>query len=379
MDKTLFNLHDLILLLSAFESLAIVAFLALNKSTKTIASFLLIGFFTIRASLSLHELILWGSTFRYWVLDLSPNIFFIFNVSYLLDAPLLYLYSQASLNKDFKLQRQHLLHLIPAVLFVGFLSLTFYSLPLASKTELIKNYTFADFNFVTAEFVAKSIRLGYMLWLVVLLKRYFAQQQPSFVMPVWVLPLIQVYAGIVAWEWLLGCIKVYHSIWGLDYYDVVEIIGLTDYYLIFALTNVAIYLMVTHMAKTEAQKRRQQSQKEPINMDYVGKLEQAMEQDKLFLNPNLSFERLAEKLDIPVKDLSATINRHYQVNFYEYINHYRIQEAKRLLEDPKQSHRSITDIFYDAGFNSKSVYNTLFKKKFNMTPSQFRKKSAASG
>lgn len=379
MDKTLFNLHDLVLLLSAFESLAIVAFLALNKSAKTIASFLLIGFFAIRASLSLHELILWGSTFRYWVLDLSPNIFFIFNTSYLLDAPLLYLYSRACLNKDFKLYWPHLLHVIPAVLFIGFLTITFYSLPLETKTELIKNYTFADFNFVTAELVAKSVRLGYMLWLAVLIKQYFAQQQPSFVMPVWVSPLIQVYAGIVAWEWWLGCIKVYHSIWGLDYYDVVEIIGLTDYYLIFALTNVAIYLMVTHMAKTEAQKRRQQSQKEPINMDYVDKLEQAMEQDKLFLNPNLSFERLAEKLDIPVKDLSTTINRHYQVNFYEYINHYRIQEAKRMLEDPKQSHRSITDIFYDAGFNSKSVYNTLFKKKFNMTPSQFRKKSGVIG
>ena len=84
-------------------------------------------------------------------------------------------------------------------------------------------------------------------------------------------------------------------------------------------------------------------------------------------------ERLAEKLDIPVKELSNTINRYYEVNFYEFINNYRILEAKRLLEDPEQFDKSITDVFYDAGFNSKSVYNTLFKKRFNKTPSQYRK------
>jgi AraC-like DNA-binding protein len=109
-------------------------------------------------------------------------------------------------------------------------------------------------------------------------------------------------------------------------------------------------------------------------MDIVHKVEQAMRQDKLYLNPSISFERLAEQLDIPVKDLSNAINRHFQINFYEYINRYRIQEAEQQLLEPANQNKTITDIFYAAGFNSKSVYNTLFKKKYGVTPSAYRKK-----
>ena len=72
--------------------------------------------------------------------------------------------------------------------------------------------------------------------------------------------------------------------------------------------------------------------------------------------------------------MGANIYRHFNVNFYEYINGYRIDEAKQQLEDPLNNSKNITDIFYDAGFNSKSVYNTLFKKNYHMTPSQYRKR-----
>jgi AraC-like DNA-binding protein len=112
---------------------------------------------------------------------------------------------------------------------------------------------------------------------------------------------------------------------------------------------------------------------ETVNMSIVTTLEEAMNNQKLYLNPNLSFERLAEKMQVPSKDLSNVINRHFNVNFYEYINGYRIEEAKQQLEDPLNNSKNITDIFYDAGFNSKSVYNTLFKKNYHMTPSQYRK------
>ncbi|MCU4674098.1 helix-turn-helix transcriptional regulator [Catenovulum sp. 2E275] len=372
MDKTLFNLHDLILLLTAFESLAIVVFLFVTKKTKNLAICLLIAFFAVRASISFHELVLWGSTFRYWVLDLSPNLFLIFNFSYWLDAPLIYLYVCAVLNPNFKLKVYHLAHAILAAVFIGYLIADFYLLPVAVKDQLIRTYSFADLDFVTVDFIAKLVRLIYLAAAIRLIQIHFKQNEQGS-SPPWLLQVIIAYTAILGWELVLSAMKVYHSIWGLSHYDLVEIIGLSDYYMLFALTNVVVFLAVNHFSMTDQQKRKIAAVKEPVNMEYVTRLETAMEQDKLYLNPNLSFERMAEKVDIPVKDLSATINRHYQINFYEFINNYRINEAKRLLEDPAQNHRSITDIFYDAGFNSKSVYNTLFKKKFNMTPSQFRK------
>ena len=178
--------------------------------------------------------------------------------------------------------------------------------------------------------------------------------------------------GILIWEMLLSVLKVYHSLYVLPNYDIVEYVGLASYYMQFGLINTVLFMAASHFLSAGTIKPKP-AEKEPVNMAIVEKLEATMKAEQPYLNQNLSFERLAEKLDIPVKELSNTINRYYEVNFYEFINNYRIQEAKRLLEDPAQFDKSITDVFYDAGFNSKSVYNTLFKKRFNKTPSQYRK------
>jgi AraC-like DNA-binding protein len=59
------------------------------------------------------------------------------------------------------------------------------------------------------------------------------------------------------------------------------------------------------------------------------------------------------------------------MNFYEFINNYRIKEAKEILKTDKE--QTISDVFLAVGFNSKSVFNTFFKKNTGMTPSEFRK------
>ena len=67
------------------------------------------------------------------------------------------------------------------------------------------------------------------------------------------------------------------------------------------------------------------------------------------------------------------INRHFGVNFYEFINQYRVDEAKRMLVSEDYKNTTITDIYLMVGFNSKSVFYTFFKKKVGMTPSQYRR------
>lgn len=372
MDKTLFNLHDFILLVIAFECLAIVAYLALNKSLKNTAIFLLMGFFIAHAFISIHELVLWGRTFRYWVLELSPNLFFVLNISYWLDGPLLYLFIRAILQPDFRLKKIDGLHLVPAALFCLFIYFHFYALDFVDKVQLIKDYTFADFEYVTMDVMAKLGRIGYLVLAVRMVMLSHQTSVESRPIAPWLPKVLIAFGAILVWEALLSGLKVYHSLFVLSHYSVVEFIGLTDYYALFLLINTVIFLCAALLSATNGQRPRP-SKKEPVNQEFVQRLEQAMEQDRLYLNQYLSFERLAEKLEIPVKELSLTINRHYNVNFYEFINSYRIEEARRLLADSTKSERSITEIFYDAGFNSKSVYNTLFKKTFNQTPSQYRK------
>jgi AraC-like DNA-binding protein len=71
--------------------------------------------------------------------------------------------------------------------------------------------------------------------------------------------------------------------------------------------------------------------------------------------------------------LSNIINRHFACNFFEFINSYRVEEAKAMLADATLANKSMLDIMLDVGFNSKATFNTLFKKKTGMTPSEYRK------
>ncbi|QJR81368.1 helix-turn-helix transcriptional regulator [Alteromonas pelagimontana] len=373
MDKTLFNFHDFTLLLIAFECAVAAIYIGFNKPLKRQNSLLLVAFFVIHTFIALHELILWGHTFRYWVLDFSPNIFFLLNSFYVLDTPLLYLFICSLVNPVFRLKPVHALHLIPALIMAGFLYTHFYSLSIDERIIQVRTYSFADLNYTAMDFAMKLYRLIFVGLAIRLILHSFPALHRIHA-PEWLGKAASAFAVVLVWELMLSGIKLYHALFTLPNYDIVEIVGLTDYYLLFLLLNLILFWSASSLIKKEQPKP---VDKEPVNLSYVEKLERSMAVEKLYLNQNLSFERLAENLDIPVKDLSHTINRHYNVNFYEYLNGYRIQEARRLLEDPTQSHRSITDIFYDAGFNSKSVYNTLFKKKFSLTPSQYRKQFAS--
>lgn len=105
---------------------------------------------------------------------------------------------------------------------------------------------------------------------------------------------------------------------------------------------------------------------------YLDKLLSFMEKEKPFTDGNLTIQKLAEKLSIPAPHLSQTINERLGQTFSDFINSYRIQEAKMKLLDPALKHLSVLGIAEEVGFNSKSSFNSVFKKHTNMTPSEFR-------
>jgi len=111
--------------------------------------------------------------------------------------------------------------------------------------------------------------------------------------------------------------------------------------------------------------------------DYIRKLEQFMEAERPYLDPLISLGDLAGKISVPAHYLSQVLNSHFGMNFFDFINSYRIRESQRLLADTKNGKRTILDVLYEAGFNSKSVFNTAFKKHTGLTPSEFKKSPQA--
>jgi len=110
--------------------------------------------------------------------------------------------------------------------------------------------------------------------------------------------------------------------------------------------------------------------------DLVKKVTSLMEVEKIYQEPELTLQQLAKKLEVPVYQVSQTLNEGMKKNFYDVVNGYRVEEAKRLLLDEKNKNYTILSVGFEAGFNSKTTFNTVFKKFTGMTPTEFRAEQA---
>jgi AraC-like DNA-binding protein len=109
------------------------------------------------------------------------------------------------------------------------------------------------------------------------------------------------------------------------------------------------------------------------SLGYQKNILQMMETDKPYLNNELTLRELAGKLSMSTHNLSEILNTRLKQNFYDFINGYRVEEVKRRLADNESEKYSLIAIAFDSGFNSKSAFNTIFKKQTGVTPSQYRK------
>lgn len=107
----------------------------------------------------------------------------------------------------------------------------------------------------------------------------------------------------------------------------------------------------------------------------ISTLKQYMTEKEPYLDPSLTIQELSSQINVPVRDLSVLINHHMDQHFFDFVNEYRIQKAMRILKDPLKSDLTILEILYEVGFNSKSSFNTSFKKYTNLTPTAFRNAS----
>jgi AraC-like DNA-binding protein len=105
---------------------------------------------------------------------------------------------------------------------------------------------------------------------------------------------------------------------------------------------------------------------------YSERLNSVMKTDKPYLDPDLTINQLAEIVDLSPKTLSQVINQSYKKSFFDFINTYRVEEAKELFDNSDDEKLTIQEVMYQSGFNSKSSFNTFFKKVTGMTPSEYK-------
>jgi AraC-like DNA-binding protein len=95
--------------------------------------------------------------------------------------------------------------------------------------------------------------------------------------------------------------------------------------------------------------------------------------EKVFKQSDISLGELASRLETTRHNMSQVINEHFELNFFQLINKYRIEEAKEILSSDRLRNLNIIDIAYDVGFNNKVTFNKAFKEQTGMTPSGYLK------
>jgi AraC-like DNA-binding protein len=160
-----------------------------------------------------------------------------------------------------------------------------------------------------------------------------------------------------------------------------HIIQFVFYIIYLSLTLLATFISIRHpkalkvievekVKKTYGTSKIEKSQLE----EYRNKIINCMEKERPYLDDSLTLKDFSERVGVPHYYVSMTLNTCLKQNFYTFINMYRIEEVKRLFSDPEYSHHTVLRIAFESGFNSKTAFNTMFKKFNGIPPSQYRKK-----
>ncbi|WP_440874128.1 helix-turn-helix domain-containing protein [Thalassotalea sp. PLHSN55] len=382
MKEVLFNTHDVALILTMFICIFFAIFLMLIKKGKKLSNFLLAAFLLTQAAIPLDNLINFGEAFKQVALGISPKLFYSFGLAFWIEAPLLLLYVRSLIYKDFKLSKKDIWYFVPFILYATHFTNDWILLDYHIQMAALQGDGIASANVFDRliHTTREILRFGFGVLCLIELHKYQKHiknevAELESVDLTWLKVLvvgflvIRINAIFVA----LAIIFSYEIGVTVDH----ETLGLTSNYAVLLLVTGLIFFSAGHSTIFKGIDRKLQPEKDKSEDSYdpeeIRTIEAYMEQNKPYLNHLLTLENLANQLSLSPRYLSTLINRHFEKNFFEFINFYRIEESKKLLISVSNKKTTMLDIMDRAGFNSKATFNTFFKKLVGDTPTQYRK------
>jgi AraC-like DNA-binding protein len=292
------------------------------------------------------------------ILEKQSQVNYLKVASVLLQMPLFYIYVRSACYHTFQLKPKHLVHAIPFAVF--------YVVFVVSKLS--------DATYLPFEAVAKVQYYGYIIAVFVLLRNYKRVYLKNYSR-----------SDRSAYRWLLQTTilflignsfvtirQVFESLQGnttLSFLNLlISLFGLfvICFFVLKALYQPKLFSGVDGELKSETlPQENTEDHQEELNM-----LSNYMQKEKPFLDAELTLQKLASQVGIPEKQVSFLINHQMDSHFFDYINNFRIEEAKDLLKNKKEL--TVLEILYQVGFNSKSSFYTAFKKETHQTPTTYR-------
>ena len=377
MDKN--NLLIIVTSISLFISL-FLAFFLFNVKTKHKTSNALFAVFLIITAIDV------SGTLLNIVVQKPSSLGMLRNTLAFLQIPVFYLYVLSVCYSDFKLKPKYLLHLLPFVIVNVVLLPRFYSVNVASKINLLQNRQ----NIIELQFSHILFHTQIVVYLIAVFMLLRKTKKLY----------LENYAGanINSYNWLfqfttalsiLYLIALVKNIFKFSEYQYISKginsgllifqLFITCWYLLKALNNPGLFRNIDSKLKLVSDIILENKDSKPLagnekkQDETLSKLQQFMIAEKPFLNPSLTIQDISNKIQIPTRELSILINHQLDQHFYDFVNSFRIECAMGILKDDSKSKVTILEILYEVGFNSKSSFNTAFKKHTGSTPTNYRK------
>ncbi len=300
-----------------------------------------------------------------------PNILNLKMSSSLLQMPLFYLYVLATCYNNFRIRIKHILH---GLLFILFLF-------------IFKIAKFADQSLLFYEVIVELQFITYIIVIFTVLKRYKSvylenYSNPSYAIYKWLFQ-ITIFSCIahsfVILRWYLTHSLFQEYVLNINVLISISVLLITTFFVLKALYQPSLFTGININLSTVKSFLEKENtfpiKKNRDEDENLKKLISFMEQEKPYLNFGLTLQQLAIKIDISEKELSLLINHQLNKHFFDFINEYRVSDAKKILRDPSKKEMTVLEILYQVGFNSKSSFYTAFKKATSQTPSGYRKSS----
>lgn len=370
---------NIIASIAFFVSLLLSVFLITVKTKNKLSNRLFAGYLILSAV----------SISGFFIYDYIINNFLILEIfrwtSSLFIIPIFYLYVLAVSYSDFQFKPKHLLHAIPFVLL---------NLVLVPRLFLANNYEkkyffehirhMPELYYTHILFVLQFVFYGTAVFLI--LKKYRKIYLENYAN-----------SDTATYNWLFQmtlyfltfyCFVIFKNLLIFTHYNdmfvwVNVILGIMFlfimcWFVLKALNNPELFRGIDsklQLTKDMIYEPETENMQDTIISTQIASLKNHMESKEPYLDPSLTIQEIANQINLPVRDLSVLINHHMNQHFFDFINEYRIQKAMKILKNNSKNHLTILEILYEVGFNSKSSFNTSFKKYTKLTPTDFRKNS----
>ncbi len=311
-----------------------------------------------------------------------PRFAYIFTSLPFTLGPLIWLLTKSVTKRNFKLTTKDYLHFLPFIITILIFVFTYHIHSIAYKQEFLRQVeTRENLPQILSSIFIFSVMMGYIFYSFKQLKTYQKEMKNlhSDVNKINLEWLRHILIGFVLIISISAITQILLHIfrkdgYWLNYFLIALLLGVF-YFIISSITkglksgdifSNLVYEPLESVPSSDLNKDKK------IDKEKLATLKKLMIEELPFLNPSLSLQTLADQLNCSSRELSTIINQGTGKSFFDFINSYRIQFAKDKIHQTAKEGMTILEIMYASGFNSKSSFNTAFKKHTGFTPTQWK-------